>query len=122
MDIYELVSQSTITAAVLGNGEDFLLVRVDKDYPGKDRDVERAVARGLFYCGTLGWNGSEMSVALEPDPDTLQPMRLAAEGFGVLVARLTTPQSPAESEPEVVQAGDSVGWCEKLYALPDARN
>ena len=118
MDVHDLVKGSKVLAGVLGNGDEFLLVRLDKDYPSRQADIDCAIARGLFYCGVLSWDGSKMAAALEPDPDTLKPMRLATEGFGVLCGRIEAQESEAAKNAQ----GDSLAWLERLQGLTDPRD
>ena len=118
MDHEQLASESAICAGVLGRGDEFVLIRIDEDYPGKQEDIECALSRGLSYCGALGWSrDGKMSAALESDPDTLLPMRLAAFAFAALIQQIG---SGAASAPEV-DHGDSTEWLERLHALPDTR-
>lgn len=114
MDVHDLVCESTICAGVLGRGEEWVLIRLDADFEVKQEAVQDAVARGLFYCGTFGWGNGKMRAALEPDPDTLKPMRLAVFAFAAMVS------APAPAAPEA-DYGDTADWLERLHSLPDTR-
>ena len=123
MDAHEqLAAQSTVFAGVLGRATDFLLVRLDKDYPSKQADIECALSRGLVYCGALGWSrDTGMAFALEPNPETFQPLSLAVVSFGMLVGRLTA-RSAAAAAPGAAEHGDSIAWLHRLRELQDPRD
>ena len=115
MDVNELVCESTICAGVLGRGDEYLLVRLDADFYVRQYAVQKAIERGLFYCGAFGWANGRMRVALESDPDTLKPMRLAVFAFAAMVG------APAPTAAPEANYGDTAGWLERLYSLPDTR-
>ena len=116
MDVHELVCESTICAGVLGRGDEYILIRLDADFDVKQGAVQDAIARGLFYCGALGWGNGKMRVALEPDADTLKPMRLAVFAFATMVG------APAPTAAPEADYGDTADWLKRLYALPDTRD
>ncbi len=118
MNAEDLVCESEICVGVLGNGPEVVLVPLGEDYEGAQETVQDAIARGLVYCGALGWGKGKMRVALEPDSETLTPMRFAALAFGEMVGRMIAPPAP---DAENSHQGDTADWLSALWALPDPR-
>jgi hypothetical protein len=106
MDATEkLVSQSATSAAVLGSGDDFLLVPLEGGTLPV-ASVEIAKARGYFYCGVLCVVNGHVEIE---GPQEFRPILLrAAVPFAEYVVAKK-------------RAGDAVDWLEKLHSLPDSR-
>ena len=105
MDATEkLILQSTASAVVLGNGDQFLLVPVDGALP--QASLELAKTRGYGYAGVL----CVVNGHVEIEGPVRDLLLLAAVPFAeYVVAKRTT-------------TGDSVAWCESLMRLEDTRN
>jgi hypothetical protein len=105
-----VVSQSEICVAVLGEGCEFVLIRIDGEID--NAATEAAVARGLGYCGCLGIKDGRAAAHCEPDFGSAFTMMLAAIAFC---------QQMAEKLKQK-KTGDSAEWLERLFGLPDTRN
>jgi hypothetical protein len=73
----------------------------------------------LAGVGVAGLIGGVPVVQLRQDPDdSMVVVRLTAAFSQYIVDGLAVPDAETETQPHV---GDSVVWCEALYALPDTR-
>jgi hypothetical protein len=112
MDTQErLVSESEVSAAVLGRGgKDFVLIRLDGNRGSDATALAEARSRGFFYCGALGITEGQPSAECSC-PDAALTMMHAALSFAqeMGVAGRLRPKD------------DSARWLEELYRLPDTR-
>ena len=90
------------SVAVLGKGEDFVLVPLDG--PLDAALTKRAEERGFCFCGVMGLEDGLPVAKCEPGPDTAVTMMHAALVFAQQVK------------------GPDVDWLERLWQLPDPRN
>jgi hypothetical protein len=110
MDTMEqFVCRSTITAAVLGNGNEFLLCYLYAQPVLSDADRLIAEMRGYCFCGLVGFVDGRVEVECEPF--------LEAKVI-VLHAAITFAQNL--SAPNTAK-GDSLSWLENLHKLEDPR-
>lgn len=102
----QLVWDSEISAVVLGNGEEFVLVPLDEDTPDS---LVLAAARGFSFCGVLGYKDGAMSARPEPHPDATCAMTYASFAFAQYVAA------------RIGRGDNSADWLEELWKLSDSR-
>ena len=108
--VSQLVCDADDATAVLGRGEDYLLIPLGRG-PMDPGIVEDAKRRGFRICGVLGTvNGRAAAEVEAADPDALAVMVLAVLAF--------TQQGAAE---KVKTKDDRADWLERLYSLPDCR-
>ena len=109
----QLITNSPLSVAVLGAGEDYVLIRLDADgYPIDEASVEEAKGRGFDYCGLLAIKDGRAGVRIvEGNPGAIYTMLFAGLAFAHLVA--DRPQSPP--------TGDAEDWLSRLFGLPDTR-
>jgi hypothetical protein len=115
MDATEtLVSNSRISAVVLGREDDFALFWLN-DEPISAAASADATARGLRYCGVIALSkAGEIAVELEPgDTEAALCIARASTAFAL--------RAVEEIRRTVRGASDSAAWCAKLYALKDPR-
>lgn len=98
-----------ICAAVMGRGEEFALVPLPASDAEMDKALESALAKGLSYCGVLGFKDGQSAVRCE-HPAAIYTMMHAGLAFSHLIAQALRRQQ-----------GDAVDWLERLHSLPDSR-
>jgi hypothetical protein len=101
--IVETAQSGGTVYVVLGNGPDVRLIPITEEI---DREaLERDRANGMRYAGVLGMLNGRPKIALGPDAGSqeLEALRYAA---AVLVTE---------------KFGDSIGWLDRLFSLPDTR-
>jgi hypothetical protein len=103
----QLVFDSEISVAVLGKGEEFILVRLGK---GLDDTSADAMDNGYSYAGVIGIKDGVPGVQCEPDPASMRVMVLAGLAFAGMIAE------------QLKQHQMSTDFCERLFALPDPRS
>jgi hypothetical protein len=110
----QLVIESEISFAVVGKGENFILVRLDSEgAPLDEAAIENARERDFAYCGVLGVKDGNVGVQFAPDnPTALYTMMFAGLAFAHEVADRLRPQPK----------GDAVEWLKALFAMKDSRN
>jgi hypothetical protein len=118
MDKFEQLSEAASYAvAVFGDPArgDFALFDLTKGTPFPAENNQREIAeRSLMFCGVMGIvQGIPCSTFSEPLSG--YAIRALSHAFnerieGASKAALATP------------ADDSIGWCERLYWLPDTRD
>ncbi len=115
MDAHEqLTVESEACFAVVGKGEDFLLIRLDDGVPLDDATTARAHQGGFAYCGVFGIKNGEICFRIaRENRGAVYTMMFASVAFVRQAAdRLTAiPKSK----------GDSVEWLTGLFDLVDAR-
>jgi len=104
----QMVYESEFCCAVLGRGEEFLLI--DLSLPIEDAS-DAARANGLVYVGCLAVKDGKAGVRCEPGTAAVFTMLCASMAFAQLVADRLRP------EPQ----GDAAAWLDALYSLPDTR-
>lgn len=105
--VSQLVWDASDATAVLGRGEDYLLIPLGPG-PINPDIVEDAKRRGFRLCGALGTVNGRVAAKWEAaDPDALAVMVLAVLAF--------------TQGDEKLKADDSADWLERLYSLPDCR-
>jgi hypothetical protein len=105
MDAQQQVAwDCSISAVVLGKGEEFVLCPLDAPTPASEA---LARARGYEYAGVFGFRDGQESMSCEPGME--RTMCAAAFAFAEFVHARLTPK------------GDGVDWLERLYRLPDTR-
>jgi hypothetical protein len=105
MDAQEtLVFNSTVTAAVLGRGEQFALVYL----PYSQAEAFQYGKEGFRYAGVVGLLNGKVEIVSEPDLEARILTLLAALRF----AQDLIPSAAND---------DSVEWLTKLHALEDPR-
>jgi hypothetical protein len=112
MDAHEQLawdSEAGVSVAVLGKGEDFVLISLDGQID--EAATATALAKGFSYCGVLGIKNGQAAVKCEPDSNAVYTMMHAALAFAAQVAERL------REKPK----GDAVEWLESLYRLPDTR-
>ena len=107
MDATEkLVFESEISAAVLGKGDEFVLVNL-AHYDQAVPDAARA--RGYHFCGVVGLMNGRLSLEIaSPDPESVRLMAFALREFTDMCAANSKPDAFAD-------------WMTKLHELPDTR-
>lgn len=111
MDVQEqLVWESEVSAAVLGNGEEFVLIRLDINEECEQAAIERAISKGFVYCGVLGFKNGHAAVRCGDDPGAIYTIAHASVAFAHVIAQHLRRQQ-----------GDAVDWLESLHSLPDTR-
>jgi hypothetical protein len=120
----ELAASSQFACTILGNLEtwDVLCLRV----PYRPHDLHAQVARrGLRFLGVAALVDGKTRTAPAPElaqapPEMIQILSLA---FAAELESWLAGDVPTLTKPETVpeQPGDSIGWCERLYALQDTR-
>jgi|SRR6185437_16672416 len=102
-----LISQSSISAAVLARGADLALIELPDDAVAQSTKL---IAEGYTLQGFVGLvNGSVEIAANDPlDIACMFAMGRAAQTFGQLLKALP-------------KADDGASWLSKLYQLPDTR-
>jgi hypothetical protein len=104
MDAQQIAWNCSISAAVLGKGEEFVLCPLDEPTPASEA---LARAHGYVFCGVMGYDPQAgRSIAKCEDPDSVITMMHAAFAFAQFVAARLKPKSD---------------WLEKLWELPDTR-
>jgi hypothetical protein len=104
----KLVLRSTCTAAVLGRGDNFLLVYLDgKSIP--EAEMLEANTQDFLFRGVVGLVNGRVEVECEPVLEAKLIVLRAAIAFA---QNLTAPRVPN---------GDAVSWLENLIRLEDDR-
>jgi hypothetical protein len=103
----QLVFDSEICVGVLGNGRDFVLIRIGDVDPLDQPAIEAAIAKGYFYCGALGLKNGEAAAQCEPHLDCISTMMHAGLAFAHLVADRLREQQPK---------GDGAEFLAQLFA------
>jgi hypothetical protein len=109
MDSMEtFVTRSTITAAVLGRGTEFILCYLDGEILS---DAERLLAteRGYVFVGCVGMVNNRVEVECEPFLEAKVLVLIAALRFA---ENLYAPKT---------MEGDAVPWLKNLASLEDTR-
>jgi hypothetical protein len=116
----QLTNHSLLSVGVLGNGEDFILVRLDDEGDPQDSHdfyaaMEVAEERGFLYCGVIaykdGKTGARYAPGITDNAEVALPMFLAARAFERLLAEHLQPQPAVTTE-----------WLTQLFQLPDTRH
>ncbi len=102
----QIAMQDKHSVAVLGNGEEFVLVALDGPI---ESAMSEGKARGFVYCGCMGVIDGRAVIQCESTPGAAITMLHAAVEFGQQVAERLKPH------------GDAVEWLERLYRLPDTQ-
>jgi hypothetical protein len=103
-----------VVVAILGNEvtRDFELIDLAACPLAPDKAAEYT-ARGLGYCGTLGFVCGQFRSALAVSLDDATVSALAQAYLDFVFTKLAAPAP--------LPAGDSAGWLDRLFNLPDMR-
>ena len=111
MDAQEqLVWNAEMSVAVLGKGEEFVLISLDG--PIDEAVTIDALSKGYRWCGVMGIKDGHAAAKSEQHPDAIYTMMHAALGFAKQVAEKLRPKS---------DVGDELEWLERIHRLPDMR-
>ncbi|HSY34537.1 MAG TPA: hypothetical protein VK814_02190 [Acidobacteriaceae bacterium] len=123
--MYDLIEMSKAESRVFivanADGTDAEFIRMEALEAGfQDLAARRPGMQGrLAGVGVAGLVCGVPVVQLRQDPDDFMVVvRLTAAFSQYVVDGREVPNSETETQPHV---GDSVVWCEALYALPDSR-
>ncbi len=105
----QMVFDGECPAAVLGRGEEFILIFLDG--PINDAATAEAAAKGFAYCGVMAVSNGQCCAKFDPtNPEGLDVMMRAAWDFAERVAG------------KIKRQRSSTDWLERLWNLPDTRN
>ena len=82
----QLVWDAEISAAVLGKGEEVLLVPLSEPGPVPQSVIEDAQRRGLEFCGVMGYTNGQSAARCEPTEQAVITMARAVFSFAQYVA------------------------------------
>lgn len=117
MDSHERLiveSENESCVAVVGRGEEFLLIPLGTQPAVREARVAEAHRRDFAYCGVLGVQRGRVALEIAPEnPTAARPMCFASIAFAREVADRLLPTQ---------HTGDSIEWLAALASLKDPRD
>jgi hypothetical protein len=110
----QLVSESEICAAVLGNGYESVLIPLDEPGALPEASIQLAKERGYFFAGVMGYHDGHTVLKCELTRAAADTMKSAAPAFAKYVAEKLSLDGAIAPE----------RWVEhmrRLWELPDTR-
>jgi len=125
MDQFEqLANAASYAVAIFGNParEDFTLFDLTNGTPYPDENHKREIAeRALSFCGVIAIVQGVPRTALAEPLGEYTVTALSKAFIERVEAAVTAVEGTLAAELDRA-VGDSIGWCERLYWLPDTRD
>jgi hypothetical protein len=121
---HQITETASYAVAIFGNPArgDFALFDLTKGTPFPVEDIQREIAERAFcFCGVMGIVQGVPRTALA-EPLGEYTVTALSRAFIERVGAAVTAVEGTETAVLAAPVDDSIGWCERLYWLPDTRD